>query len=71
LDFNKAVKGRLKGRTQVWLADEIGLSKQHLNGLLKAKKRWELVKMCEVANALGIRLSTLIKEAEQADKEAK
>lgn len=69
MNFNKAVNSRLKGRTQVWLASEIGVSKQHLNALLKGKKRWDLVKMRDIANALGVRLSTLIKEAEKADKE--
>ena len=53
-----------RGKSQNWLADQIGVTKSGLSHYMAGNRPWKLSEMIAIANVFGIKLSTLIQAAE-------
>lgn len=70
MDFAQAVRVNLAkmNKSQNWLAREIGVTQGALSHYMAGARPWKESVMVAVASKLNKKLSTLIKEAEEAGK---
>jgi len=73
MNFNPSIEKRLKakGWSRNRLAKEAGISRGGLSDLLNSNESVSFPRLIKICDALGVSVSRVVREAEQADKEAK
>lgn len=67
LNFKNAIRSRLDGRSERWLALKTGIQPSQLNRMIRGEYRWNTDHLESVAKVLSVPVWKLVKEAEKGE----